>query len=858
MAQPQYGGGILRVASAGKTAEAMRVSDKEFAASKQKAPSPAMTSLYSYLWNIWEQNRRHKEGSTGVQEQMMKNLRARNNQYDPDKLSEIKAAGMPDVFMGLTNVKCAHAEAWLLDIYSSAPSDKSWSLQPTPKPYPVDEVSQVIVTKVQDRLKAVVAEVKQNGSQPPTDEQFAEIVSEEMANATKLLDEELLSRTKSMETKIYDQLTEGGWAKAFEECICDIVTMKAGIVKGPIVRTSKRITYEQTETGESIGTVVPVSKPNYWRVSPLDIYPSPTAESVNDGSLIEKTRFSRKELSALRDEPGYDKAAIERVLSNYAKNVNTITTDSDSDRETVEDKDADAEDPTFREDIDGLEIWCSVQGKALVEHGLNKIPSLVSSGPVKDLDEYDINSILVGGEVIYVALNDDATGARPYSKTGWRKVPGSFWYKGVPELMEDLQRIVNAAVRSLCYNMSMAAGPQVELDVNRLVPGENLESAFPGKVWQTINPGNAGSPAVRFFQPDSNATELFGIYENFAKLADDYTGIPAYAYGSDQVAGAGRTSSGLSMLMGAAAKGIKRVILAIDMDIFKTVVRRQFDWNMKYDPDPSIKGDIDIVTTGAVAIMVKEQMSERRMQFLNATNNEMDFKITGLEGRANILREAASALEMSNAKIVKSAEEIKKMEASDNASQAAAMQAQQQVQQAQQQLQLQGMQLANQVKEMQLQVEQQKMALELEKLKSSTQVEQGKVMLDKMRVDMEGMRVQIEGEKMQLENRRLQLEALEKRSKVDSDLRRLELETHKAQLDTVDRGTKADIEERRFQVDAADRQARFENEKARTDSDISSQGIQQLQQLVKDNKEDGSEPEGMDTEDEDTSDQELD
>ena len=49
-----------------------------------------------------------------------------------------------------------------------------------------------------------------------------------------------------------------------------------------------------------------------------------------------------------------------------------------------------------------------------------------------------------------------------------------------------------------------------------------------------------------------------GIYEKFATLADEYTGIPRYMTGDASVGGAGRTASGMSMLMSNAGKSIKR------------------------------------------------------------------------------------------------------------------------------------------------------------------------------------------------------------------------------------------------------------------------------------------------------------
>ena len=50
---------------------------------------------------------------------------------------------------------------------------------------------------------------------------------------------------------------------------------------------------------------------------PFDIYPSPEAVSIQDGSLVEKQKLSRAQLVALKDERGYDAKAIDSVLMNF-------------------------------------------------------------------------------------------------------------------------------------------------------------------------------------------------------------------------------------------------------------------------------------------------------------------------------------------------------------------------------------------------------------------------------------------------------------------------------------------------------------------------------------------------------------
>jgi hypothetical protein len=136
------------------------------------------------------------------------------------------------------------------------------------------------------------------------------------------------------------------------------------------------------------------------------------------------------------------------------------------------------------------------------------------------------------------------------------------------------------------------------------------------------------------------------VYEKFSALADDHSGIPSYISGDLNVHGAGRTASGLSMLMGSAGKGIRQVVMHIDSDVIKKIVHRQFVYNMRYDSDESIKGDVEIIARGAINLAVKETVNVRRIEFLNATANEIDMEIVGKEGRAAILREVAKGLQM--------------------------------------------------------------------------------------------------------------------------------------------------------------------------------------------------------------------
>jgi hypothetical protein len=204
--------------------------------------------------------------------------------------------------------------------------------------------------------------------------------------------------------------------------------------------------------------------------------------------------------------------------------------------------------------------------------------------------------------------------------------------------------MINASPRALAMNMGIAAGPQCEVSIDRLPPGETITNQYPFKIWQTTSDrSGGGQPAIRYFQPSMNAAELLGIYTHFGRAADEVTGVPNYVYGSSMASGAGRTASGLHMLMENAAKGIKHAILALDGSLSE-VVKRIYRHLMIHDPDTTIKGDMQIVAAGAVGALIREQQEIARKEFLAATLNPVDAQIIGADGRAYMLRETAKAL----------------------------------------------------------------------------------------------------------------------------------------------------------------------------------------------------------------------
>jgi hypothetical protein len=230
---------------------------------------------------------------------------------------------------------------------------------------------------------------------------------------------------------------------------------------------------------------------------------------------------------------------------------------------------------------------------------------------------YECEVWVVGDITIRAILNPNPLGRRPIFSTSYRKIPGSFWGQGVICLTYDTNRVCNAAARSLVRNMGYSSGPLGEVVSDRVADTDDPTDLRPYKI-ALVGPdmSGTGAAAYRFHNVQSVAPDLMAVFEAHMKIADDLSGIPSYVLGNPQVAGAGRTMGGLSMLMGNAAKGIKNVMLNVDRDVISGLVYAYFIYNMLTSKDDSIKADAKVVAKGASGLLQRELAQTRTIELL--------------------------------------------------------------------------------------------------------------------------------------------------------------------------------------------------------------------------------------------------
>lgn len=620
------GSGLLRVVSPAELDEqdARRLA----ALSELNRPNPLPADLGSFVRQRWQVMRNHRNsGENNLNDRLLRAQRMFEGKYDPYKLSEIKRFGGSEVYARVVAVKCRGANSLLRDVYLGP--DRPWSIDPQPAP-------PVPMSVKMDIMKLVEAEVQNlaMGGQPIDEDQVHQRATDLLYQAQQAAIRQAMRQADQAADKVEDLLQSGNFYDALAEFLTDLPLFPFACIKGPVVRMVPRLKWQD---GKAVLEQVPQM---FWeRIDPFNIYWSPGVSRFDQAEVVERKRLTRTDLNDLLGLPGYDQEAVRGALQDHAHGLRDWMDAPDTEAALA----AGREDPNFNQSqvIDAIEYHGNVQGRVLLDQG-------VPEEDVPDLDrDYSVQTWVVGRHVLKTQLNPSPRQRHPYFLTSFEKVPGTVAGHGLPDILEDIQEVANATLRALVNNMAMASGPQVVINDDCLAPTENADQLYPWKRWHVINDplANTREP-VSFFQPNSNAQELLTIYQQFTNIADDISAIPRYTTGESLSGGAGRTASGLSMLMNNASKILQTVASNVDIDVMKGLLVAVYDMIMLTDESGMLSGEEQIVVSGVKVAIQKETERQKQLQFLQITANPIDAPILGKPGRARVLRSVAQNLGM--------------------------------------------------------------------------------------------------------------------------------------------------------------------------------------------------------------------
>jgi chemotaxis regulatin CheY-phosphate phosphatase CheZ len=597
----------------------------------QQAPP---VELVGYIRTQFEIMRNHRNTNSGWSERLLQSLRAFNGQYDATKLQAIKQFGGSEVYARIIAQKCRAASSLLRDIYLG--QDRPWSVRPPSNP----DVPPQIVQAIDQLMQQEAQMVTQQLGRPPQNTDMQKRKTALLESASDAAKKKASQQARDSEDKIEDMLRSGGFYTAFAEFLIDLPIFPFAVLKGPVVKVIPTVTWPD---GGGQPTVQQKPTLTWNRVSPFDLWFTPGVADIENANCIEKLRITRAELNDLLDLPGYNTDEIRAVLDEYGRGGlydNWDTTDAE--RAVLENR----ENPAWNRSLmlSMMEFNGNIQGRVLQDYGL-AVPD--------ELRDYAVQCWVIGNHVIKVHLSPSPRQRHPYFITSYEKTPGSPVGNSLVDLLSDVQESANATLRSLINNLSIASGPQVVVDDDRIVPGQDNDSLYAWKRWHTRSDpvGNNAKPPVSFFMPTSNSNDLIMVYKYLVEIADDVSAIPKYVGGGSS-GGAGRTASGLAMLMGNASKILQTVSANIDRDVMEPCLLQLSDLIMLTDTTGLLTGEEKISVQGVSVAVQRETLRQRQIEFAQATMNPTDMKIIGIKGRGGLLRSISSTLGMQGEEIV--------------------------------------------------------------------------------------------------------------------------------------------------------------------------------------------------------------
>ena len=611
-----------------------------------------------------------------IENRWLEDTRQFSGKYDVTTLEAIKATKGSSAYVNITRSKANSAEARLSDMLFPT-DDRNWEIMPTPIPE--------MANAMQDDTQATTPD-----GMPVMTPEGNPVQNRDMATG---IIEAAKEAAKSMQDEMDDQLNEAKYNIKCREVIKDAVRLGIGILKGPVVvgRTKKSWRPRDDGMGNQI-QVIEIKedlRPSVERVDPWNFFPDMNAASLEDAEFIfQRHLMGKKDLRALAKREGFLYDQIREVLEqqeptyqstashiNDLRSINGVSSARQSRFEVWE-----YHGPIDKEDIRAAGCECS--DDALEEH----------EGIVWFVD----------GRVIKVAMNPMETEEHPYSVYNWEKDDASVFGFGIPYLMRNAQRAINAAWRMSLDNAGLSVGPQTVVNRHIVRPADGNWNLAPKKMWELTDRNRNVHEVFGSFEINSHLPELQAILNTAKSIADEETNLPIIAQGEQGQYT--RTATGMSLLMNSANVVTRRSVKNFDDDITRTFLTRLYDWNMQNNPKPEIKGDYFVDARGSSALLTKETQAQNLIQLMSIAP-----QYAGIIKIPELVRKTVQSMQLDAVQLVASDDEV--------AQQEQAAQEQPQVSPEQEKLQMQA-----QIEQLKAQVQQEKNQIEIMKIQSEREL----------------------------------------------------------------------------------------------------------------------------------------
>lgn len=379
---------------------------------------------------------------------------------------------------------------------------------------------------------------------------------------------------------IKDQLVENNFTQTLSEALFDIALLPVMVVA---YENEAVLDYQWQKNKFVKKTVI---RPTFRRVDPRNAFFSPDATNAQDGSFfIELTKRSKAQLASFvgKEELGYN----DDVLKDVIENGDTHWLGLEADDKGVLDY------LLADDEIHTLRCQMLLQGQTLIDYGVTLKES-------EALDYFNADIEVCDGRVIRCQIVAHPQGERTYFSASYKRIAGEPYGISVGMMIYDRQQSINRTQYSMLLNAMYAAGPMLEIDVDKFSDPSQITFEPFTRVNSNPTRENNGRGIT---QHSINMTfpQLFQFMTNEIRLADDECGLPSFLNGNPGLQGAGQTLGGLAMMQDNAVLGLEDCAFQIDEFFIRPAITLIYTHNLLGEDD-SVKADAEIIPTGLLGL----------------------------------------------------------------------------------------------------------------------------------------------------------------------------------------------------------------------------------------------------------------
>jgi hypothetical protein len=556
-----------------------------------------------------------------IEQRWLENLRLYFGHYTDGERKAMDTAERSTAFVKMARVKTDGWAARLGDMLHPT-DDRNWGIQPTPLP----KLSAAAKKAMQ---QAAVTVESANAAAAAGNPEMAEATIQQasaFAQAAKQTNDEIAAAKEAcdaMQEAIDDQLIQSQWVAQSRDAIEDGCRLGTGILKGPLTSNRLRQEWRKSDAAQPLGRAawmleeLPDPQPEAIRVDPWHFFPDMSARRIEEAEFtFERSLPTKRDLRKYAKKLGFNKDAVRRLITEGAMSLNQADIAHIAELRAINGEGEQIKDRYVMWEYHGP-LECD-EIAALMEAAGRAEDANRFRAEKDPLEDFRVIVHFCNNEVLRIAEEWPLdSGASLYSVWNFAKGETSIFGIGVPHIMADSQRSINGAWRMMNDNAALSVGPQIVIDKAKIEPQGGRWDLKPLKVWlkSGTSLGTVADKPFEVFNIPNNQNELAGIIEIGKAFIEEETAMPQVALGESgaSVQPVGTTS----MLFNSANVVFRRVVKAWDDDITAPTIRRFYDWNMQFNPDDRVKGDMQVDARGTSVLLVKEMQSMNLLMIMN-------------------------------------------------------------------------------------------------------------------------------------------------------------------------------------------------------------------------------------------------